>query len=317
MKALYFDGERLRLTQDHALSRAEEAVIRVIYAGICGTDLEILRGYAGFRGVPGHEFVGVVEKSRDSELVGRTVVGEINVGCGRCRYCYAGLERHCPDRTVLGIKNRDGAFAEYINLPEKNLHLVPENVPAKVAVFVEPVAAAYEILEQIHVDPSMRVAVVGDGRLGNLTAQLLSKIVHDLCVYGKHRRKIDVLKSLGIKAIHVDEQREPHSYDIVIEASGSSSGFILASELVKPRGTIVLKTTIAGETPLNLSPLVVNEVRVVGSRCGPFKPAIKALASGMVHVGKLVDGVFSLDEHEEAFALAAEKNTLKVLLRTM
>lgn len=315
MRALYFDGRSLSLVKDYQLKPCDETVVRVSLAGICGTDLEILKGYAGFRGVLGHEFVGVVEESKNPELVGKRVVGEINVGCGTCSFCRKELQRHCPYRTVLGIKERDGAFAEYLTLPEKNLHTVPENVSDTAAVFTEPLAAAYEILEQSHIDPSWRAAVVGDGRLGNLVAQVLSTVVHEVHVYGRHKRKMDILRDLGLKCFHVDESFEPHAYDLVVEASGKTTGLATAANLVKPRGLLVLKTTVADAVSLNLSPLVVNEVNLLGSRCGPFQPALQALSKKLVKVQQLVDAVYSLEEYSTAFKHASSAGTLKILIR--
>ncbi|MEM4573412.1 MAG: alcohol dehydrogenase catalytic domain-containing protein [Candidatus Caldarchaeum sp.] len=315
MKALYFDGKDLKLVEHDKPKADDEAVVKVLLAGICGTDLEILKGYAGFRGVPGHEFVGVVEESKNPELVGKRVVGEINVGCDNCSYCRRNLERHCPIRTVLGIKNRDGAFAEYLSLPEKNLHIVPDNVSDVAAVFTEPLAACYEILEQTHIDPNWRVAIVGDGRLGNLIAQVISTICHEVHVYGKHRRKMDVLISLGLKCFHVSEAEEFGGYDLVVEASGNVSGLWTAVRLVKPRGIIVLKTTVAESVSMNLSPLVVNEVVLIGSRCGPFTPALRALSKKLVKVEQLVDAIYSLEEYQTAFRHAESKEGLKILLK--
>lgn len=242
-------------------------------------------------------------------------MGEINVGCGLCEFCKRGLERHCPSRTVLGIKERDGAFAEYLMLPEKNLHPVPDNVSDVAAIFAEPVAAAYEILEQMHVDPSWKVAVVGDGRLGNLVAQVLSTVVNDLHVYGKHERKMSLLRELGVTCFNVNDPFEPSGYDLVVDASGSSSGIHTAFKLVKPRGTIVMKTTVAEPSEINLSAFVVNEVTVLGSRCGPFGPALNALSKKLVKPEPLVEAVYSLDEYEKAFQHASSKDALKVLLK--
>jgi threonine dehydrogenase-like Zn-dependent dehydrogenase len=317
MIALYFDGRELRLAREYPFNRLDDAVVRVVYAGICGTDLEILRGYAGFSGVPGHEFVGVVVEAGDRFLVGRRVVGEINVGCGVCGMCVRGLERHCPNRTVLGIKGRDGAFAEYLSLPSRNLHIVPDNVDDAEAVFTEPLAAAYEILEQVKVDPSWRVAVVGDGRLANLIAQVLSTVVDRLRVFGKHERKVGLLRELGIDAVVEVESRDLNSYDMVVEATGSLTGYARAVELVKPRGLVVLKSTVAARHEINMAPLVVNEVTLIGSRCGPFKPALKALSKGIVKVSKLVDAIYGFEEYREAFEKAEEPATLKVLLKPL
>ncbi|MEM4281300.1 MAG: alcohol dehydrogenase catalytic domain-containing protein [Candidatus Caldarchaeum sp.] len=315
MRALYFDGRELKLVDEYSLTRRGEALIKVSVAGICGTDLEILKGYAGFKGVLGHEFVGVVEESSNPAFVGKRVVGEINVGCNSCELCRKGLMRHCPSRTVLGIRGRDGSFAEYLTLPEQNLHVVPDNVNDIQAVFTEPLAAAYEILEQVQVDPSWKVAVLGDGRLGNLIAQVLSLLVSHLDVYGHHERKLGILRELGINALNEKSHAASHSYDLVVEATGREKGFAEAVELVKPRGLIILKSTIAHLYQLDLATLVVNEVKLVGSRCGPFKPALNALAKRIVKVEKLVDHVYSLDDHENAFEQASSRDTLKVLFK--
>jgi len=314
-RALYFDGNSLRLIHDHVVDRGDEVLVRVRYAGICGTDLQILRGYAGFRGVPGHEFVGVVEEADDEALVGKRVVGEINVACGRCDMCRVGLKRHCRNRTVLGIKGRDGSFSEYLRLPAENLHEVPHEVSDEEAVFVEPLAAALEIVEQLHLEPSYRVAVIGDGRLANLIAQVLRYHVQELRVFGKHERKLRVLESLGIETTTSVSEDERWRYDVVVEVTGRESGLKTAIELVRPRGTIVLKSTIAGDYRIDLAPVVVNEVRIVGSRCGQFPPAIAALRRRIVDVKRLIDRVYPLEDHREAFDAAASPDTLKVLLK--
>ncbi|MEN3047990.1 MAG: alcohol dehydrogenase catalytic domain-containing protein [Candidatus Caldarchaeales archaeon] len=314
-KALYFDGREIRLVEDHSVERHGEALIRVRLAGICGTDLQILKGYAGFRGVPGHEFVGEVVESDRSDLVGARVVGEINAACGRCDMCSVGLRRHCRNRTVLGIKGRDGAFAEYLRLPAENLHRVPDSVEDERAVFVEPLAAAFEVLEQVHVDPSWSACVVGDGRLANLIAQVLRDRVSRLRVIGKHGRKIGLLRELGIDAAEGLAPGDESSYDLVVEATGRAEGLATALKLVRPRGYLVLKSTIAAEYRIDLAKVVVDEVHVVGSRCGPFRPAIRALERGLVDVRRLIDAIYRLEEHREAFAAASSPGTLKVLLR--
>ncbi|MCS7117816.1 MAG: alcohol dehydrogenase catalytic domain-containing protein [Thaumarchaeota archaeon] len=314
-RALYFDGHELRLIDDHVVERGGEALIRVGLAGICGTDLQILRGYASFRGVPGHEFVGRVVESDRSDLVGARVVGEINAACGRCDMCAVGLRRHCRNRTVLGIKGRDGVFAEYVRLPVENLHRVPDSVEDERAVFTEPLAAAFEILEQVHVDPSWRTCVVGDGRLANLIAQVLRDRVWKLKVIGRHQRKIGLLRELGIEAVEGVEPGDESSYDLVVEATGRAEGLSLALRLVRPRGHLVLKSTIASEYRIDLAKVVVDELHVVGSRCGPFRPALSALSSGSIDVRRLVDGVYGLEEFRDAFAAASSRGTLKVLLR--
>jgi len=316
MKALYFDGAKLQLKKDYPIPArgSGEALIRVKYAGICGTDLEILKGYAGFRGVLGHEFIGIIEESDDKALIGSRVVGEINIGCGRCEFCQKGLEKHCLKRVALGIRGRDGAFAEYITLPERNLHPVPDEVSDLEAVFIEPLAAAYEILMQVHLEPSSRVLLLGDGRLGQLIAQLL-RYYSDLTVVGKHPRKLELLKRLGINALMIDDLGFNERFDVVIDATGSSEAILRALKLVKPMGILILKTTTSTPSSIPLSEIVVNEVRIIGSRCGPFEPAIRALRDGLVRVDYMVDGVYPIEEWREAFKKAMDHNTLKVILK--
>ncbi|MEM2042371.1 MAG: alcohol dehydrogenase catalytic domain-containing protein [Nitrososphaerota archaeon] len=314
-RALYFDGTSLRLIDDHVVERGNEVLVRVRYAGICGTDLQILRGYAGFRGVPGHEFVGVVKEADDPNLIGRRVVGEINVACGKCDMCSIGLRRHCRNRTVLGIAGRHGSFSEYLKLPPENLHPVPDGVTDEEAVFVEPLAAALEISEQLHIEPTFRAAVVGDGRLANLIAQVLRYRVQELRVFGRHERKLRLLEELGIEGALSVSEEDRAKYDLVVEATGRDSGLKTAIELVRPRGTVVLKSTIAGEYKIDLAPVVVNEIRLVGSRCGQFPPAITALRQKLVDVRRLIDGIYPLESYREAFEAASSPGTMKVLLR--
>ncbi|MEM4373732.1 MAG: alcohol dehydrogenase catalytic domain-containing protein [Nitrososphaerota archaeon] len=313
-KALVFDGLDLKLV-NREISRDAEALVRVRQAGICGTDLQIVRGYTSFRGVLGHEFVGVVEETDDEWVIGKRVVGEINVGCMDCDMCMRGLQRHCQNRTVLGIRGRDGAFAQHLKLPVRNLHTIPDSVEDRDAVFVEPLAAAYEILEQVQVDPSWRVAVIGDGRLGILVSQVLRTVAPQVRCFGRHERKLSILESMGIEAVNEMSHDDERSYDMVVDASGSEDGFKTMLKLVKPRGLAVLKSTIAGQYSIDMSPLVVNEVRVVGSRCGPFKPAISALARKLVRTAELVDAVYDLDNFREAFSHASKPDAVKVLLR--
>jgi len=310
IKALYFNGQTVKLRDDYQLKRhPTEALIRVSLAGICNTDLEILRGYASFSGVPGHEFVGFVEESDDHKLRGRKVVGEINCGCGQCDFCLRGLERHCPNRTVLGIRGRDGAFATHLTLPPKNLHVV-DDLDNDVAVFVEPLAAAFEILEQLHVQPDWEIAVVGDGKLGLLVSQVLSLVSPNVVCVGKHPWKLEVADRLGISTLTI-EKAPKADFDLVVDATGSPAGLELCLQLVKPRGTLVMKTTVASAHSLDFSRFVVNEVTIVGSRCGRFKPAIEALRKGSVKVKPLIDSGYKLEDFEEAFKRAS--SGLKVL----
>ena len=314
MRALVYDGQ-LRLVEDYHRPEPppEEALVRVKLAGICNTDLEIARGYMGFRGVLGHEFVGVVEECANESLVGQRVVGEINCYCGECPTCRAGAPTHCPNCTTLGIWGRDGAFADYLILPVANLHTVPEAVSDEVAVFVEPLAAALEILEQVQVKPTDRVVVLGDGKLGLLVAQVLGLTGCELVVGGRHEKKLAILQRRGIDARLADELPADKA-DVVVECTGHPSGFAAARGLVKPRGTLVLKSTFHGDTEVNLSMLVVDEITLIGSRCGPFAPALRLLERGLVDVESLISATYLLDEGLAAFEQAHEKGTLKVLL---
>ncbi len=314
VRALAIDSPGvLRLREVPLPSGAGECLIRVHLAGICGTDLQLLDGYADFHGIPGHEFVGRVEsvESRaDAAWNGKRVVGEINVGCGTCDWCQIGEKEHCSRRTVVGIRGRDGAFADYVSLPAANLHEVPDAIDDRSAVFVEPLAAACRILEQVDVDEQSRVAVLGDGRLGLLAAQVLRTRARDVVLLGRHEAKMAVARALGVEARPAGAD-DPRGFDIVVEATGSPSGLIEAVEIVRPRGIVVMKSTVHGEAPLATWPMVVNEVTLVGSRCGPFAAAIALLASGAVRVEPLVAGVFPLEQHAEAFAAA--RRGLKVL----
>ena len=315
MRAAYFNGEKLSFQNDFPDPEPGESLVRVTLAGICGTDLEILDGYMDYRGILGHEFVGVVEKSHDAGLAGKRVVGEINVGCRGCDSCRDGLERHCPNRTVLGILKRNGAFAEFLSLPDRNLHVIPDSVSDQQAVFVEPLAAAFEINEQIQLQPDWSVAVVGDGRLAQLIARALKLSCHDITCFGKHQAKLASLEKIGIRTKIGIAPSDGYSFDLVVEAAGSYSGFSDAVKLAKPRGTIVLKSTVASKEGLDLTPAVVNEVTLVGSRCGLFRPAIEALAAGTILVDDLVDSTYPLESIREAVGHARRPGSLKVLVK--
>ena len=315
MKALRFDGKNLNYTKDYPKPQTSEALVKVSLAGICGTDLEILQGYMSYEGVLGHEFVGVVVESENKDLVGKRVVGEINVGCEKCDSCKKGMQRHCPNRSVLGILNRDGAFAEFLSLPEKNLHVIPDSVSDRQAVFVEPIAAAFEIKEQVLLKPDWHVAIVGDGRLSQLIISVLKTSCTDITCFGRHQNKLERLEKLGIKTKIGIKSDEEFSYDLVVEATGSNSGFLDSMKLVKPKGTVILKSTIASKENLDLTPAVVNEITLVGSRCGPFRPAINALASGIISVDGLIDSEYPLEKFNEAFDQAKNSKTLKVVLK--
>ena len=288
-----------------------EVMVRVLCAGVCETDIQLIRGYMGFRGVLGHEFVGVAESG---PYAGRRVVGEINCACRRCPTCLAGYPTHCPNRTVLGILNHDGAFADRIAVPQHNLHLVPDSLPNEVAVFTEPVAAAYQIPAQLSVGRQDRVVVLGDGRLGNLCAQVLAAVSDRVLVVGKHQSKLALLAAKGIGTALLRDVTDRRMADLVVDCTGSATGLPAALRLVRPRGTIVLKTTVAGSQELAWAPFVIDEVALVGSRCGPFDRALKGLESGEVDVRPLLSERFDLSGGIDALARAQAPGVLKVLL---
>ena len=315
MKATYFDGKQIILDENFPDPPSDETLVRVNLAGICGTDLEILDGYMEYTGILGHEFVGTVEKSRNPTMVGKRVVGEINAGCGKCNSCMSGMQRHCPSRTVLGILKRDGAFAEFLSLPEKNLHVIPDSISNEQAVFVEPLAAAFEIKEQVSLKPEWNVAVVGDGRLAQLIIQVIKLTCSNITCFGKHESKLEGLVQSGIKIKIGIESTDEKLFDLVVEATGSNSGFVDTMKLVKPRGIVILKSTIASRENLDLTPTIINEITLIGSRCGLFKPAIDALASGIISVNSMIDSTFPLEKFEDAIVHAKKPNTLKVFLK--
>ncbi len=316
MKALRFEDSRLQLTEIEAPDRGGEALVKVRTAGICNTDLEIVRGYANFSGTLGHEFVGVVEDSPVASQIGCRVVGEINAGCGTCELCREGDSRHCLNRTVLGIHGRDGAFAEYLSLPPQNLLIVPAGVADREAVFTEPLAAACEILDQVAINAFDRVAVVGDGKLGQLIARVLVTTGCDLTLIGKYADKLKLASEAGIGTVELGELRiDPASrFDFVVEASGSPSGLRLALDLVQARGAIILKSTFHGAVELDTSRIVVDEITVIGSRCGRFEQALRLLESRLVDVQSLIAGEFELSEGLAAMAAAQRPGALKILL---
>jgi threonine dehydrogenase-like Zn-dependent dehydrogenase len=305
------------LDQDRATPELPpgEVRIRTVLAGICNTDLEVVRGYAEIQGVLGHEFVGIVDQAEDARLVGRRVAGEISASCRVCPTCRAGRYTHCPTRTTLGIRNRDGVLADAFCLPAANLHPVPDELPDEAAVFTEPLAAACQVLEQIQVKPTDRVIVLGDGKLGLLVAQVMALTGCDLVAIGRHPKKLAILDARGI-GTKLDGDDVLGGADLVIECTGQAGGFYRARELVRPRGTLLLKSTYHGDlVPTNLSRLVVDEIRVVGSRCGPFPPAIRLLSQGLVDVLPLIEAEYPLDEGLAAFEHAGQRGALKVLVR--
>jgi threonine dehydrogenase-like Zn-dependent dehydrogenase len=315
MNALRFANQQLLLADIPPPHRADEALVRVTTAGICNTDLEIVRGYANFSGTLGHEFVGIVEASPDASQIGCRVVGEINAGCGQCELCQAGDPRHCLRRTVLGIVGRDGAFAEYLNLPAVNLRKVPDAISDRQAVFTEPLAAACAILEQVTITPQHRVAVIGDGKLGQLIARVLATTNCELVLIGKHAEKLQLAAAAGIATQALKDLRVEPGFDFVVEASGAAAGFELALALVKLRGAIILKSTFHGAVSLDTARIVVDEIRIIGSRCGRFDQALALLAAGQVNVEPLIAAEYPLREGLAAMQHAGSAGTLKVLLK--
>ncbi|MBI4962907.1 MAG: alcohol dehydrogenase catalytic domain-containing protein [Desulfomonile tiedjei] len=316
MKALVFDGAIAVRDVPVPEPVAGEALVKVRMAGICNTDVEITRGYMNYQGVLGHEFVGMVEKSSDPKLLGSRVVGEINVGCGECSFCRKGLERHCRHRTVMGILGRDGSMAEYVALPVSNLVAVPEALEDEKAVFTEPLAAALEILEQIRIEPSHSILVIGDGKLGLLVSMALRLTGCDLTLVGKHAGKLGVFADQGGSIALLDTfSSSKDRFDVVVEASGHPSGWDLAVKRVKPRGTLVLKSTYHGDLNFNPAPLVIDEITVIGSRCGRFGPALRVMERGFIDPSPLISAIFPLEQAEEAFGKSQDRDALKVLLR--
>jgi threonine dehydrogenase-like Zn-dependent dehydrogenase len=313
MQAVYLSGREVEFREDHPEpeSGSHEVIVRVLCAGICETDLQLMQGYMGFAGVLGHEFVGIAESG---PLKGKRVVGEINCSCFDCDTCRSGLPTHCPNRSVIGILNHDGAFAERVAVPQKNLHAVPDSLSTDVAVFVEPVAAAFQILRQQLVRPGQFVVVLGDGRLGNLCAQVLNGYGCRVMAVGKHTEKLAVLDRLDIETTLLTDAHPNRDVDVVVDCTGSPTGLPTALQFVRPWGTVVLKTTVAGEQTLALAPVVIDEVSVIGSRCGPFPDAIAALAAGQVQVEPLISGRFPLRDGVEALHTTASQPVLKMLL---
>lgn len=317
MKALRFENNELKLAEIPRPEKNGEALVRVLLSGICNTDLEIRRGYAGFQGTVGHEFVGVVEDAPETpHLIGKRVVGEINAGCGACGLCRGGDSRHCPKRTVLGIVGRDGAHADFLTLPARNLLAVPNEITDEQAVFVEPLAAAFGIAEQIEIQPETRIAVVGDGKLGLLSALSLSLKSGNVFLVGKHAQKMQIAKRSSIETVFLDAAAKLNrSFDVAVEASGSESGFQTALDLLKPRGKLVLKSTFHGTPSWQAARVVVDEITIIGSRCGRFAPALELLKNKAVAVESMIAEEFRLENGVPAMERAAERGVLKVLLR--
>jgi threonine dehydrogenase-like Zn-dependent dehydrogenase len=318
MKALVCDPPSVRLeeTAQDPIPQPGESLIQILAAGICRTDLELTKGYMGYQGILGHEFVGQIADDVSPWPRGTRVVGEINAGCADCPWCRGGLERHCPNRSVLGILNRNGCMAEYITLPVPNLVPVPDAISNPHATFIEPVAAALEIFEQLHIQPDQRVCVIGDGKLGLLTAMVMGKKQEgEILQIGHHKNKLEKVEDLVNTCLEKDlPEIEKKSWDVVVEATGKSTGLQLAMQLVKPRGTIVLKSTMANAEALDLTPIVIDEITVLGSRCGQFAPAVSFMEKHRPPLDRLIDGVYPLSDAQQAWDHANQTGVLKILI---
>ncbi len=320
MKAIVFDnGLKLDTNYPKPTPQKGEALIRVTLAGICNTDYEITKGYMGYVGVLGHEFVGIVEDVNDSDksLIGKRVVAEISYGCDdpNCEWCAKKNYRHCPNRHTIGILKKDGCMAEYITVPTNILFEVPDNVTDEQAVFVEPLAAACEITEQLHIEPTAKVVVLGDGKLGLTTALTLNALNLDVLLVGKHQNKLDIAEAQGVKTQLLQNFHIEKKYDVVVEATGSASGFETSMALTKPRGVLVLKSTVASGKELNLAPIVIDEITVLGSRCGQFAPALRLLKNYRIDFTPFITKIYSIDEALEAFEANKAKESLKILIK--
>ncbi len=322
MKAIVFNDENgLMVDADYVkpVPKEGEALIKISLAGVCNTDAEIIKGYMGYNGILGHEFVGVVEEvnNADESWIGKRVVAEISYGCENpdCPWCAVKNYRHCPERHTLGIWKKDGCFAEYLTMPVNVLFEVPDNVTDEQAVFVEPLAAACEITEQIHIEPTHKVVVLGDGKLGITIALTLNAQNLDVTLIGKHQNKLDIAKAQGVKTMLLSELTINNSFDFVVEATGSVSGFETSLNLVKPRGVLVLKSTIATGKELNLAPIVINEITILGSRCGQFPPALRLLENKKIDFTPFISKTYSVDNAIEAFEANRAKDTIKVLMK--
>ena len=320
MKAIVFDNE-LKLDRNYPkpIPQKGEALIRVTLAGICNTDYEITKGYMGYVGVLGHEFVGVVEEvnGEDKSLVGKRVVAEISWGCDdpNCEWCAKKNYRHCPNRHTIGIWKKDGCMAEYLTVPTNILFEVPDNVSDEQAVFVEPLAAACEITEQLHIEPTQKIVVLGDGKLGLTTALTLNAQNLDVLLVGKHQNKLDIAAAQGVRTQLLSSFTPQKIYDVVVEATGTASGFETSMSLTKPRGVLVLKSTVATGKELNLAPIVIDEITVLGSRCGQFAPALRLLKNNRIDFKPFISGVYSIDDALEAFEANKKKENLKILIK--
>lgn len=319
MQALVLKNSNLSLQNiDMPIPTDGECLIKVTRAGICNTDIELLLGYMGFTGTPGHEFCGIIEQAHTPELIGSRVVGEINLGCGSCNFCLSGNKEHCPNRSVLGILNKQGAFAEYLTLPEQNIHVLPDCIRDDEAIFIEPLAAALRISQQVMFDAEKRIAILGDGKLGLLIAEVLAQYpALDVTLFGHHKEKLDLLADNSIQTT-TTYHAEDHAvaFDYIIDATGSISGFEQALAMLKPQGTLILKSTVAGGKQFNFAPIVINEITVIGSRCGPFRPAIRMLADKKIDVKKYITASYDLSEWNNAFKHAQSSEAIKIVLKT-
>lgn len=316
MTSVHLEDGRVQVRAEPEPPRPEGfAKIRLLYGGICNTDLELQRGYYGFSGTPGHEFVGEVIEADQATLVGRRVVGEINLACGTCEWCARGLGRHCPLRNVLGIVRHPGAFREVLTLPERNLHVVPDGISDEEAVFVEPLGAACEILDQVAIPRGADVAVLGDGKLGLLIAQVLQAYGAQVRQFGRHREKLRLSEAAGVQVEVTGGQLPRAAFEWVVDATGSAEGLQQAVQMTQPRGTLILKSTVHGMVPVDTAPIIVNELTLVGSRCGRFEPALRLLEAGSINVRAMISEVMPLGEAERAFVRAGQRGVLKVLLK--
>jgi len=316
MQAVHFQNRRVSVKDVPKPRRPQGyATIRMRCAGICNTDLELLRGYYGFSGTPGHEFVGEVVASGNRKLWGQRVVGEINLACRKCAWCRKGLGRHCPTRKVLGIVDHPGTFQEFLTLPEANLHVVPPNLSDEVAVFAEPVAAACEILDQVSIPKSESVAVLGDGKLGLLVSQVLHGYGLEVHQFGRHAAKLAIAKRAGVRTELAGKKLPVAEYNYVVDATGSREGLKLAVQMTRPRGTVIMKSTVHGDVAIDTAPIIVNEITLVGSRCGRFEPALDLLSKGAIRVGDMISEAYPLSSAQRALATAGKRGVLKVLLR--
>jgi threonine dehydrogenase-like Zn-dependent dehydrogenase len=316
MKVVYIQNGGVTIRDAQRPARPKNfALLRLLVGGVCNTDLELLKGYYGFAGIPGHEFVAEVVEADTRELLGKRVVGEINLACTHCEWCLKGLGRHCPQRTVLGIVNQPGAFAEFFVLPERNLHVLPDSIPIERAVFTEPLAAACEILDQVNIPPGETIAVLGDGKLGLLIAQVLNAYGYPVRLFGRHREKLRIAAAAGVMTELTDGKLPAAEFEWVVDATGNPDGLRAAASMARPRGTVILKSTVHGLVPVDTAPLVVNELTLIGSRCGRFEAALPLLDHELIRVEQMITGRFALADAEKAFARAAEPGAMKVLLQ--